>query len=212
MINGLMARKLGMSRVFGPDGSVIPVTVLEAGPCTVIQLKTQAKDGYQAVQIGFRPAKERRVAKPERGHMNKAGKGVFKHLREFVPDEGAEFEAGQELTVELFNVGDKVDVTSRSKGKGFAGIVKRYHFRAGKETHGCTSHRVPGSIGASAYPSRVIKGKKMPGHLGNARTTVRNLKVIDVRPETNLLLVKGAVPGAMGSVVMVKRANSGASR
>lgn len=205
MIDSILAKKLGMSRVFGPDGTVIPVTVLEAGPCAVVQLKTAARDGYSAVQLGFAPQKENRVPKPQRGHLNKAGKGMFRVLREVKTAAEPDVELGAEVTVEMFQIGDVVDVTGRTKGRGFAGVVKRHKFRAGKETHGCTSHRVPGSIGASAYPSRVVKGKRLPGHMGNVRQTVRRLKVVDVRPESNLLLVKGAVPGAINGLVMVRR-------
>ncbi len=205
-MESILAKKLGMTRMFGPDGTVIPITVLEAGPCTVIQRKSAAADGYEAVQIGFVPQKERRVAKPQRVHMSKAGKGIFRFLREVRVEAAEELGVGEELTVEMFNVGDKIDVIGTTKGRGFQGVVKRHKFGAGKQTHGCTSHRVPGSIGASAYPSRVIKGRKMPGHMGNVRQTVRNLKVVEVRPESNLLLVRGAVPGAINGLVMVRRA------
>jgi large subunit ribosomal protein L3 len=205
MIDSILAKKLGMSRLFGSDGAVVPVTVLETGPCAVIQRKTAKNDGYEAVQLGFIPQKEKRVAKPQRGHMNKAGKGIFRVLREVKTEAGEELEVGGEVTVEIFQVGDRVDVIGRTKGRGFAGVVKRHKFKGGKATHGCTSHRVPGSIGASADPSRVVKGKKLPGHMGNVRQTVRNLRVIDVRPESNLLIVRGAVPGAINGLVMVRR-------
>lgn len=206
MSQALLGKKLGMSRLFGPDGAVIPVTVIEAGPCPVIQRKTAKGDGYEAIQIAFWPQKESRLTKPERGHQVKAGKGFFRVLREVRLTEPEAPEVGEELTVELFTIGDRVDVTCRTKGRGFAGVVKRHKFKGGKETHGCTSHRVPGSIGASAYPSRVFKGRKLPGHMGNVRQTTRNLKVVDIRPESNLILVKGAVPGAINGLVMLRRA------
>jgi large subunit ribosomal protein L3 len=205
MVEAILAKKLGMSRMFGPDGTVIPVTVLEAGPCTVIQRKTAGRDGYEALQIGFVPRREKLVAKPQQGHMAKAGKGNFHFLREVKVGEGEEAAAGDEVTVEIFKVGDRVDVVGRTKGRGFAGVVKRHKFHAGKATHGCTSHRVPGSIGASAWPSRVVKGKRLPGHMGDVRQTTRNLKVIDVRPESNLLIIRGAVPGSINALVMVRR-------
>lgn len=205
MIDSILAKKLGMSRLFGSDGAVVPVTVLETGPCAVIQRKTAKNDGYEAVQLGFIPQKESRVAKPQRGHMNKAGKGIFRVLREVKTEAGEELEVGGEVTVEMFQVGDRIDVIGRTKGRGFAGVVKRHKFKGGKATHGCTSHRVPGSIGASADPSRVVKGRRLPGHMGNVRQTVRNLRVIDVRPESNLLIVRGAVPGAINGLVMVRR-------
>jgi large subunit ribosomal protein L3 len=205
MIDSILAKKLGMSRLFGSDGAVVPVTVLETGPCAVIQRKTEKNDGYEAVQLGFIPQKEKRVAKPQRGHMNKAGKGTFRVLREVKTEAGEELEVGGEVTVEIFQVGDRVDVIGRTKGRGFAGVVKRHKFKGGPATHGCTSHRVPGSIGASADPSRVVKGRRLPGHMGNVRQTVRNLRVIDVRPESNLLIVRGAVPGAINGLVMVRR-------
>jgi len=205
MIQSILAKKLGMTRVFGSDGSVVPATVLEAGPCTVIQRKTTGKDGYEAIQIGFVPQKEKRIAKPQQGHMAKANKGYFRFLRELWVEAGEEAAAGEELRVDMFKIGDRVDVVGRTKGRGFAGVVKRHKFHAGKQTHGCTSHRVPGSIGASAFPSRVIKGRRLPGHMGNVRQTVRNLKVIDIRPESNLLIVRGAVPGSINGLVMVRR-------
>ena len=206
MIESILAKKLGMSRIFGPNGSVVPVTVLEAGPCTVIQRKTTKTDGYEALQIAFVPQKEKRIAKPQRAHMNKAGKGMFRFLREVPVSDDDEAVPGSELTVEMFQVGDRVDVIGRTKGRGFAGVIKRHKFSGGKDTHGCTSHRVPGSIGASADPSRVVKGKKMPGHMGNVRQTTRNLKVIEIRPESNLLIVRGAVPGSINGLVIIRRA------
>jgi large subunit ribosomal protein L3 len=206
MIQSILAKKLGMSRMFGPDGVIIPVTVLEAGPCTVIQRKTEKTDGYEAAQLAFVARKEKRVAKPQQVHMNKAGKGTFQFLREVPLGSEDEVASGDEITVEMFKAGDVIDVIGRTKGRGFQGVVKRHKFHAGKETHGCTSHRVPGSIGASADPSRVVKGRRLPGQMGNVRQTTRNLKVVDVRPESNLLLVRGAVPGAINGLVIIRRA------
>lgn len=207
MIRGMLARKLGTARIFSEEGHSIPVTVVEAGPCTIIQKKTRKKDGYNAIQLGFMPQKESRLTKPEAGHFKKAGKGCYRYLREFsIDDEELEsYEVGQEVTVENFEVGEKIDVVGISKGRGFAGVIKRHGFHGGKDTHGSMSHRVVGSIGASSFPSRVIKGKKMPGHMGNSRVTVKNLTILDVRPDENVLVLKGSVPGSKNGLLLIHK-------
>lgn len=206
MPGGIYGRKLGMTRIFEEDGVVVPVTVIEAGPCFVVQKKTTAQDGYEALQVGFERRPLAKSNKPERGHLEKYGsKSGFAVLQELRVESTEAYETGQEITVELFAIGDRLNVTGTSKGRGFTGTVKRWGFRIGPMSHGSMSHRAPGSIGASAYPSRVIKGKKMPGHMGNARVTVKNLEVIDVRPEDNLLLVKGAVPGPRRGLLFIRK-------
>ncbi|PWB64459.1 MAG: 50S ribosomal protein L3 [Deltaproteobacteria bacterium] len=206
MTTGILGKKLGMTQVFDAEGKVIPVTVIEAGPCTVVQRKTVQSDGYDAVQIGFVPKKAHRVGKPMIGHFRKAGKGAFGALKEMRIASGSPLDAGQEIQVDIFKEGDVVDVTGHTKGRGFAGVIKRWNFKGGRATHGSMFHRAPGSIGASAYPSRVIKNMKMAGHYGNEKVTILNLQVVGVRPEQNLLLVRGAVPGARNSLVFVRHA------
>src|SRR3989304_7171931 len=177
---GLIGRKLGMTQVFREDGAVIPVTAIEVGPCTVVQVKTREKEGYSAVQMGF--GEKKRLTSPEKGHLK--GLGSFRHLREFRVGEGVGIEVGQKFDVGLFKPGDIVDVTGTSKGKGFAGVVKRHHFAGGPKTHGKTGrHRAPGSIGATTFPGRVLKGKRMAGHMGNRRVTARSLQVVQAAPE-----------------------------
>ena len=206
MPGGIYGRKLGMTRIFEEDGVVVPVTVIEAGPCFVVQKKTTAQDGYEALQVGFERRPLAKSNKPERGHLEKYGsKSGFAVLQELRVESTEAYETGQEITVEQFVIGDLLNVTGTSKGRGFTGTVKRWGFRIGPMSHGSMSHRAPGSIGASAYPSRVIKGKKMPGHMGNAKVTVKNLEVIDVRPEDNLLLVKGAVPGPRRGLLFIRK-------
>lgn len=207
MTTGILGKKLGMSQVFDGEGKAIPVTVIEAGPCTVIQRKTAGADGYEAVQIGFSPVAAHRVDKPMMGHFRKAGKGAFRSLKEVRLDEkDAPVDVGQEIRVDIFKEGDFVDVTGHTKGRGFAGVVARWNFRGGRATHGSMFHRAPGSIGGSSWPSRVFKNMKMGGHYGNERVTVLNLKVVGVQPEKNLLLVRGTVPGARNSLVFVRKA------
>ena len=203
MINGLLGKKIGMSQVYAADGQRIPVTVLEAGPCTVLQKKAAATDGYEAVQLGFGEKKVHRVNKPEMGHLKKAGKGAFAHIREFKAEQ--EFQLGDEVTCDIFKPGDRIDVTGTSKGKGFQGVIKRWGFSGGRASHGSMFKRGPGAIGQSASPSKVFKGKKMPGQMGNARVTTHNLIVVDVRPEQNLILVRGAVPGPKNGLVMIRK-------
>jgi len=202
---GLIGRKLGVSQVFADSGEVIPVTVIEAGPCVVVQKKTQDKDGYNALQVGFLEREEKKTNRPLKGHFAKAGTKAFVVLKEFTLPDVEGYQSGQEIKVDIFSAGELVDVIGTSKGKGFAGGVKRWGFRGGPATHGSMFHRAPGSVGASAYPSRVLKGKRLPGHLGNAQVTAKNLQVVDVRSERNLILIKGAVPGARRSIVLIKK-------
>ncbi|HWP57165.1 MAG TPA: 50S ribosomal protein L3 [Candidatus Acidoferrales bacterium] len=211
MLTGLVGKKIGMSQVFGADGSLVPVTVIQAGPCVVVQRKDQRRDGYDAIQVGFGAKKIQRVNKPEQGHLVKAGKGAFTVLREFRVDAGAEYQPGQEIKAgDLFKAGDRVDVTGTSKGKGFAGVIKRWGFGGFPASHGTHEYfRHGGSIGNRSFPGRVFKGKKMAGQLGNETVTVQNLEIVAVRPEEHLLVVKGAVPGANGAVVVVRHSVKG---
>jgi large subunit ribosomal protein L3 len=206
MEKGLLGKKLGMTQVFWDDGDAIPVTVLEAGPCVVVQKKTREKDGYDAVQLGFDRKKEKNVTKPLKGHMDKAGKGYFRYTREFRTASPDQYDVGQELKADMFAVGDRIDIIGTTKGRGFAGVIKRHGFHGGRGTHGSMFHRAPGSIGASANPSRVFKGTKLPGQMGNKRHTVQNLIVVGVKPEQNIILVRGAVPGAKNGFVVIKNA------
>jgi len=204
---GILGKKIGMTHVFRPDGQAVPVTLLKAGPCLVVQRKTPAIDGYDAVQLGLVEfTKPARINKPMTGHLKKAGVEGTKFLREFPLAPGDDLTAGDKVLVDQFKPKDKVDVIGVSKGRGFAGLVKRHHFRGGAGSHGSMFHRAPGSIGASSFPSRVLPGMRMAGHMGDARVTVRNLEVIDVDTEDNVLVVKGAVPGPNGGYVVVQRA------
>lgn len=209
MTTGLIGKKIGMTRLFTEDGRWIDVTVLEAGPCTVVQRKTKEKDGYDAVQLGFGELEERKCNKPRKGHFEKAGIAPKRTLREIRVNADSELGSGDELKADLFAAGDRVDVIGTSKGKGFAGVIKRHGFSGGPGGHGSHSHRVPGSIGQSADPAKVYKGKKMPGRMGNQRVTVRNLEVVTVDVERNLLMIRGSVPGANGGVVMVQKTLKG---
>jgi len=197
-----------MTQIFRPDGQVVPVTLLKAGPCMVVQRKTPATDGYDAVQLGLLEfVKPARINKPATGHLKKAGVEGAKFMRELRLNGGnGDLKAGDKVLVDQFKPNDKVDVMGVSKGRGFAGVVKRHHFRGGEGSHGSMFHRAPGSIGASSYPSRVVPGMRMGGHMGHAQVTVRNLEVIDVDTEDNVLAVKGAVPGPNGGYVVVRRA------
>jgi large subunit ribosomal protein L3 len=209
MSPGILGRKIGMTQVFRADGQVVPVTVLKAGPCVVVQRKTPATDGYDAVQLGFMEyAKKSGINKPAAGHLKKSGAEGVKFQREFRLEEGAngDMKAGDRVLVDEFKPKEKVDVIGISKGRGFAGVVKRHHFRGSDETHGSMFHRAPGSIGASSFPSRVFPGLRMGGHMGTDRVTVRNLEIVEVDTEDNVLLVKGAVPGPNGGYVVVRRA------
>ena len=203
---GILGRKLGMTRIFGDDGSIIPVTVIEAGPCPVTQVKTAEKDGYNAMQIGFDQIPERKVNKPEKGHLDKAGRGYFRVLKEIRLDGPSAFEQGMDVTVDIFAPGETVKVTGTSIGKGFAGVMKRWNFAGLKKTHGTEkAHRSGGSIGNNTEPGKVMKGKRMAGHMGARTVTVSGIQVVDVRPEMNLILVKGQVPGPRNCVVMVRK-------
>lgn len=213
MVNGIIGKKLGMSQLFAADGTVTPVTIIKAGPCVVVQRKSAGgRDGYDAVQLGLveeRPVKLKNVNKPMRGHFEKTGGGTppTRVLKEFrLAPAAGETKVGDKILVDQFADGDVVDVVGRSKGRGFAGTVKRHNFNRGPESHGSMNVRAPGSIGASAYPSRVIKGTRSSGHMGDERVTVRNLTVARVDVENNLLMVRGAVPGSTGSVVLIKKA------
>ena len=202
---GLIGRKLGMTRVFAEEGPAVPVTVLMAGPCTVLQVKTEETDGYEAVQVGFGGKKLKRSTRGELGHAAKAGlEAAPRLIREFAPGPGTAYEPGQELTVELFAEGERVRVTGVTKGKGFQGVVRRHGFRGRPSSHGHPMSRNPGSVGPGTDPSRVIKGKKLPGRMGGARRTIRNLKVVRVDTERDLLYVRGGVPGARNSYVLIQ--------
>jgi large subunit ribosomal protein L3 len=202
---GLIGKKLGMTRLFLGEGVAVPVTVIEAGPAAVVQVKTRAADGYEAVQLGFGPKSEKQATKPQRGHAARAGAPAFKVLREFALAPGAEPAPGAQVTLAIFAPGEKVSVTGTSKGKGFAGVMKRHGFHGGRATHGCLTPRGPGSIGCAADPSRVFPGRPMAGHAGCRRSTVKNLTVVDVRPEYGVILLRGAVPGPNGGLVLLKK-------
>ena len=209
----VLGRKVGMTHVFSPDGNAIPVTVVEAGPCTVVQRKTIERDGYEAVQLGFLPRKEKGVSKPLLGHFQKAGVQPFRILREVPIGEGDEgLEVGAVVDAAIFDRGDRIDVTGKSKGRGFAGVLKRHGFAGGPGGHGGMFDRLAGSLGASAYPSKIIKGKKMAGHMGNKAVTIEGLMVVDVVPEENILLVRGAVPGAKNGILMLRRSKKSKGR
>ena len=211
---GLIGKKLGMTQVFDPKGELIPVTVIQAGPCTVVQTKSAASDGYVALQIGFGEQKPQRASKAHRTHCVKAGKGVFAALREFVPAEGQTFAIGQEIKVdEVFKAGDRIDVSGTTKGRGFSGVIKRYRFSGFPGSHGTHEYfRHGGSIGNRSYPGRVLKGKRMAGQYGNERVTTQNLEVVAVRPDEHLLLVRGCVPGARNQLVVIHPAAKGIPR
>lgn len=203
MVHGLIGRKLGMTQVFRPDGTVVPVTVIEAGPCTITQIRTRERDGYEAVQLGF--GRARRLNKPERGHLKQLP--AHPVLREVAAGSLEGLSVGQRVDASVFAEGERVDVVGVSKGKGFAGVVKRHHFRGGPKTHGQSDRwRAPGSTGAGTTPGRVLKGTRMAGHMGHERVTMKNLEVVRVDPERNVLLVRGAVPGARSQVVVIRRA------
>lgn len=206
-MKGILGRKVGMSQIFDERGEVIPVTVIEAGPCFVTQVKTLERDGYAAVQLGFEEVKPKRLTGPQLGHLRKNQLPPLRHLREIRVSDISQYEEGQKIRVSIFDVGDRVDVTGISKGKGFAGVVKRHGFRGGPKTHGQSDrHRAPGSIGAGTTPGRIYKGMRMAGRMGNARVTAQNLQVVLVDPERNLLAVNGAVPGARNGLLIIKEA------
>lgn len=203
-MKGILGKKLGMTQLYKEDGRIVPVTVIEAGPCYVVQKKTAESDGYTALQIGFNERREGLVNKPEKGHFSKAELKPLRYIKEFRVDSADEYQVGQEIKVDVFEPGEAVDIVGTSKGKGFAGTIKKYHFQRGPMGHGSKSHRRVGSAGAKG-PARVFKGTKRPGRMGGVRVTVQNLEIVNVDAERNLLIVKGAVPGPKGSLLMVKR-------
>jgi len=206
VIEGLLGRKIGMTQVFGPTGEVIPVTVLEVGPCVVTQIRTRDRDGYEAVQIGFGEARPKSLTKPQKGHLAGAGR-LLRYLREFKAESFDDLSVGQVLTADLFEAGELVDVTGTSKGRGFQGVMKRHHFRGGPRTHGQSDRaRAPGSIGAGTDPGHVFKGTRMAGRMGNRRITTQNLVVVEILSDKNVVLVRGSVPGAKNGLVMIRRA------
>ena len=205
MSKGLIGKKLGMTSIFSSEGHHIPVTVIQVGPCKVTQIKTEQKDGYSALQLGFEEKEAKRTTKPLQGHFQKSGGQCFSYTREFGVGDDAEFEIGQSVGAELFKVGERVDIVGNTKGRGFSGVIKRHGFSGGRKTHGSKCHRIPGSIGCSAWPAKVIKGKKMPGQYGTDRHTVRNLEIVDIRPDDNVILIRGAVPGHRQGLVMIKK-------
>ncbi|MEA4973517.1 MAG: 50S ribosomal protein L3 [Candidatus Metalachnospira sp.] len=204
MKKAIIAKKIGMTQIFIEDGRFIPVTVLEAGPCAVVQKKTMKNDGYEAVQVGFIDQREKLANKPKKGHFAKAGVSVKKYLKEFKFEDAANYEIGAEIKADIFAAGDKVDVSGVSKGKGYASTIKRYNASRGPMAHGSKSHRVTGSMGSSASPSCVKKGKRMPGHMGAVNVTLQNVEVVRADVEKNLILIKGAVPGPKGAILVIK--------
>ncbi len=205
MTKGILGKKVGMTQIFASDGKVIPVTVVQAGPCPVVQVKTAEKDGYEAVKVAFGTVKEQNVNKPDKGQFVKANVAVARNMKEFKFDNSADYKAGDVITCDIFAEGDKVDVTAKSKGHGFSGVIQRWNQHTGPMAHGSGCHRVVGSMGASSSPSHVFKNKHMPGHWGNETVTVQNLEIVRVDTERGVLLVKGAVPGAAGALLTVKQ-------
>lgn len=205
MMNGILGKKIGMTQVFKEDGTVVPVTVVSAGPCVVVQKKSKATDGYEALKVGYEDVRESLKNKPDKGQFKKAGVSVKRHLKEFRMDDTSSYEIGQEVKVDIFETGEKVDVTGISKGKGFQGVIARFGQHRGPMTHGSHYHRGPGAMGACASPGRVFKGKNLPGHDGTFTITTQNLEVVKVDLEKNILLVKGAIPGARGGYLTIKK-------
>lgn len=203
MVKGLIGKKLGMIQVFDDGRRLIPVTVIEAGPCGIVQLKKKNTDGYEAVQIGFKEVPERKLTSPQLGHLKKSGNKVWRHLKEF-PSDG-EVQVGSLVDVNIFSEGESIDVQGVSKGKGFQGVIKRHNYAGGPASHGSMFHRAPGSIGSSSFPSRVLKNKKLPGHMGNKQITVKGLRIFGIKSEENIILVSGSVPGPVGGVVIVRK-------
>jgi large subunit ribosomal protein L3 len=209
MVEGLIGTKLGMTQTFLENGTVVPVTIIEAGPCVVVQLKTAAKDGYEAAQLGLVDSKaSKRANKPMQGHHKKAGVPPTRMLREVPLESGTELKAGDSVLVDIFDGVDRVDIVGTTKGMGFQGVMKRHGFGGGRATHGSMFHRAPGSIGQSAYPSRVFKGTRLPGQMGNVRNTLKNLRVVRIDAEKNLLMVEGSVPGSRGSRVVIMKSRT----
>jgi large subunit ribosomal protein L3 len=212
MMIGLIGRKIGMTQIFSEKGSLLPVTVLEAGPCPVVQVKSPARDGYAAAQLGFGDVKESKLSKAERGHLAAHGVSLQRHLREFRLPPGGEIKPGDVLTVSQFEVGCRVDVIGTSKGKGFQGVVKRHHFHGGPASHGSKTGDMPGSVGASAWPSHVAKGRRLPGHMGDARITAKGVRVVKVDLDRNLVLVEGSVPGGSNGLVLIRPIQDGSAK
>ncbi|MFD3155616.1 50S ribosomal protein L3 [Haloimpatiens sp. FM7330] len=206
MKKAILGRKVGMTQIFGEKGKVIPVTVVETGACVVLQKKTIEKDGYEAIKVGFEDIREKLVNKPTKGQFAKAGVEAKRYMKEFRLEDVSEYEVGSEIKADIFNIGDKVDVTGVSKGKGFQGTIKRWNFQRGPMSHGSKCHRVVGSMGAASDPSRTFKNKKMPGHMGNQKSTVLNLEVVKVMSEKNVILIKGGIPGPNKGLVMIREA------
>ncbi len=206
-MNAILGKKIGMTNVFSWDGKLVPVTVVQVGPCVVTQVKTLETDGYTAIQLGYDEKSVGKLNKPIAGHLKKATDKGFRVLREFRADDVSEMKPGMSLDINMFAVGEKINVSGISKGRGFQGTVKRHGFSRGPETHGCRNHRKPGSVGNSAWPSKIVKGKKMPGHMGVDKNTVKNLTIVDIRPADNLLLVKGAVPGFKTGIIELHKAD-----
>ncbi len=200
MVNGLIGKKIGMVQIFGPEGRAIGCTVVEVGPCTVIQKKPMSR-----VQLGFEQVSEKRVNKPRMGLFERSGTPPFRTLREFTADDPDALDVGQEIKADIFAPGEILKVTGSSKGKGFAGVMKRWNFGGGKESHGSRSHRIPGAVGQCAYPARIFKGKRMPGRMGGERVTVPRVQVVDVRPDQNLVFLRGPIPGANGGIVLLRK-------
>jgi large subunit ribosomal protein L3 len=211
-LKGIIARKIAMTQIFSDDGKVIPVTMLEAGPCIVTQIKTVEREGYNALQLAFGETSEKKLNRPIMGHYQSKGIGPRRHLAELRVSDPAAYQVGQEIDVNVFSKGDHVDITGRSRGKGFAGVVKRHNFSGGPGSHGAHFHRAPGAIGACATPSKVFKGAGMPGRMGGERVTALHLEVVDLKPERNLLLVKGSVPGPDGGLLLVRESVKASKR
>lgn len=204
-MKAILGEKIGMTQIFTEDGRVVPVTVIKAGPCVIVQKKTVETDGYNAIQVGFGDIKEKNVNKPKKGHFAKVKATPTRHLREFLTGEPSELEAGSEIKADIFEAGEKIDVSATSKGKGFKGVIARWGQHRGPMSHGSRYHRRPGSMGACASPAKVMKGKRLPGHMGVEKVTVQNLEVVKVDMDKNLILIKGAVPGAKGGLVTIKQ-------
>lgn len=204
MKKGILGKKLGMTQIFDEKGRFVAITVVEAGPCVVLQKKTKETDGYEAIQVGFGDIREKLVNKPEKGHFAKAGAALKRHVREFRLEDISSYAVGQEIKADIFAAGDKIDVSGVSKGKGFQGVIKRWHANRGPMSHGSKFHRAPGSMGASSDPSKTFKNKHLPGHMGNVSRTLVNVEVVKVMPEKNLILIKGGIPGPNKSLVIIK--------
>ena len=205
MVKKLFGKKLGMTRYFLDEGACVPVTIVQLEPCVVVQKKTSEKDGYEAIQVGFKERKEKHFNKPIQGHLKAAGDRFFSFLREIRVEDTSGFELGQEIQSDIFQIGDQVKISGKSKGRGFSGVMKRWGFGGGRKTHGSRSHRVPGSIGQSATPGKVYKGKKMPGQMGFERVAVKNIKILDIRPDENVIALKGSIPGSINSIIEITK-------